>query len=180
MTTAHSSHHVSRWLEELLPGAQASRQINASLETNPGRIDGAYADLLSGYFSDPAEILARGGERADESARRCRIESLDIPFVSFCAHHFLPFFGTVDVAYTPGTHILGLGKIGRLVACRARRLQLQEYLVQEIAEDVMHHGGARGAKVTASARHVCICYRGPSTHGVVNRTVYVLGDVAEQ
>ena len=105
------------------------------------------------------------------------VETLDVPFMSFCAHHFLPFFGTIDVIYIPGALRLGLGKITRLVACRAQRLQVQETLVREIAQDLFEHGQATGAEVVATARHTCICYRGPGATPVTNRTTFTIGDL---
>ena len=34
-----------------------------------------------------------------------------IDFYSMCEHHFLPFFGTIDVAYIPNGKIVGFGDI---------------------------------------------------------------------
>jgi GTP cyclohydrolase I len=164
------------WLEKLLPGTDAALTVEQSIRDNPGRIDRGYAELLGGYLIDPADVLARGAV-SNEDRGEAEVESLDIPFMSFCAHHFLPFFGTIDIAYRPGALILGLGKISRLVACRSRRLQMQEILVREIAGDVMVHGRARGVRVIARARHTCVCYRGPTTPDVMNRVSYTLGEL---
>ncbi len=57
------------------------------------------------------------------------VEANEIAFHSICAHHFLPFFGQVDLVYVPGDRILGLGKLPRLVNAYARRFQIQEDLV---------------------------------------------------
>jgi GTP cyclohydrolase I len=170
--------HLVEWMRELLPESpEAADVISASVRDNPGRIDRAYADLLSGYGCDPAEIVRQQAQPVSLPGT-CVIESQDVPFISLCPHHCLPFIGTVDIVYQPGGLLLGLGKLARLVACRSRRFQLQETLSREIAQDIMEHGAARGVRVVATARHTCICYRGPDAVPVVNRTSYWLGDLA--
>lgn len=142
----------------------------------PGRIDAAYAELLGGYGMSPAEILTTAATVGPEGYSGV-VEVSAIPFASFCAHHFLPFVGTIDVSYVPGPRILGLGKIPRLVACRSRRFQLQEQLVREVATDMVDFGEVRAVEVTAVAIHVCICYRGPNMASVETRSVYSIGRV---
>ena len=40
---------------------------------------------------------------------------LNIPFTSFCEHHFVPIQGKANVAYIPNDLVIGLSKIHRLV-----------------------------------------------------------------
>jgi GTP cyclohydrolase I len=155
---------------------QVSKAIETSIAENPLRIDDAYAELLEGHRTDPSEILNVAHE-VEEGSHRGLVMTTDVPFVSFCAHHFLPFFGSVDVTYRPGRYILGLGKIPRLIRCRSRRFQLQEIMVREIAEDMVAYGEVVGVSVTAKARHLCICYRGPDDAAVLNETSYALGQL---
>jgi len=142
------------------------------------RIALAYRELLKGYEIDPSKILnttrmLREGERPGE------VEVREIGFHSICAHHFLPFFGQVDLAYVPGDRILGLGKLPRLVDAYARRFQIQEDLVREVAHAMMDHGHAQGVRVRARARHLCMCSRGPSSPTSVTDTEYALGCMEE-
>jgi GTP cyclohydrolase I len=170
--------HIRAWFGELFPEQpEIVEAVDASLRENPHRIDGAYAELLEGYRLDPADILNVALE-VDDGSHRGVVRTTDVPFVSFCAHHFLPFFGTIDLTYRPGRYILGLGKIPRLIRCRSRRFQLQEVLVRELAEDLVTFGGARGVQVSARARHLCICYRGPDEPGTANETTYEIGSLA--
>ena len=141
------------------------------------RIARAYKELLSGYKLDPTTILKTTRMLAgDEAPGLVTIGS--ISFYSLCAHHFLPFFGKVDVAYVPGDRILGLGKFPRLVDAYARRFTIQEDLVRHVAREIMSSGHARGARVTSVARHMCMCSRGPSDDTVETRTEIAYGCLA--
>ena len=100
------------------------------------RIARAYRELLAGYEIDTSAILKttrmlRPGEHPG------LVNVRDIGYHSICAHHFLPFFGSVDLAYEPGDRILGLGKLPRLVDAYARRFQIQEDLVRDVAYAMM-------------------------------------------
>eukprot|EP00048_Salpingoeca_helianthica_P020515 m.6976 g.6976 ORF g.6976 m.6976 type:complete len:205 (-) comp4911_c0_seq1:22-636(-) len=84
----------------------------------------------------------------------------DIDFFSLCEHHMLPFHGKIHVAYLPGTHIVGLSKVGRLVETVARRLQVQERLTQQVADAMAEVLQPRGVLVLAEAKHMCMSMRG--------------------
>jgi GTP cyclohydrolase I len=107
------------------------------------------------------------------------VEVKDISFHSLCAHHFLPFFGHVDIRYVPGDRILGLGKLPRLVDAYARRFQIQEDLVRDVAHEMMASGHARGVAVRSRAQHLCMCSRGPSNPSAITHTEFSLGSLAE-
>jgi GTP cyclohydrolase I len=142
------------------------------------RIARAFKELLAGYQIEPATIL-KTTRMLEPGERPGRVEVRDIPFHSICAHHFLPFFGSVDLCYEPGDRILGLGKLPRLVDCLARRFQIQEDLVRQVAHEMMESGHARGVRVRSAAQHLCMCSRGPASHGALTHTEYALGTLAE-
>jgi GTP cyclohydrolase IA len=138
------------------------------------RIARAYKELLSGYSVDPGAILKTTRKLAsDEAPGLVCVDA--ISFYSLCAHHFLPFFGKVSVIYVPGDRILGLGKFPRLVQAFARRFTIQEDLVRDVAREVMATGHARGVRVVAVAKHLCMCSRGPLDGGAETRTEIELG-----
>ena len=140
------------------------------------RIARAFRELLSGYESDPAGVLKTTRTLAP-GERPGFVEVREIAFYSICAHHFLPFFGEVDVAYVPGDRILGLGKLPRLVDALARRFQIQEDLVRDVARALMHFGHARGVRVRARAQHLCMCSRGPASQTSITHTEFSLGSM---
>ena len=75
----------------------------------------------------------------------------DIDVFSTCEHHVLPFFGRVHIAYLPQGQVVGLSKLARVADCFAKRLQIQEALVQQIGQAVHEGVGARGVAVTLEA-----------------------------
>jgi GTP cyclohydrolase I len=147
-------------------------------EGSDDRIARAFKELLAGYELEPGAIL-KTTRMLEPGERPGRVEVKDIAFHSICAHHFLPFFGSVDLCYEPGDRILGLGKLPRLVDCFARRFQIQEDLVRQVAHEMMQSGRARGVRVRSRAQHLCMCSRGPSSSGAVTHTEFALGTLAE-
>ncbi|MEQ1501991.1 MAG: GTP cyclohydrolase I [Myxococcota bacterium] len=83
-----------------------------------------------------------------------------IPFHSLCAHHLLPFFGEVSVAYRPEGRLLGLGSVPRLVAHFARRTQIQERMAEQIADGLAGWAAPVALAVAVRARHLCVEMRG--------------------
>ncbi|MBU6153359.1 MAG: GTP cyclohydrolase I [Bdellovibrionales bacterium] len=138
------------------------------------RVVKAYRELLSGYEIDPSKIL-KITRKVALGERVSKVTIADITYYSMCAHHFLPFFGKIDIEYLPGDRILGLGKFPRLVQAYARRFQIQEDLVKEIAEEIMDSGHARAVRVVSDGRHLCMCSRGPSDGSAYTRTEYETG-----
>jgi GTP cyclohydrolase I len=90
-----------------------------------------------------------------------------LPFQSMCVHHLLPFFGTVDVAYVPGERIVGFGSIGRVIDHFARRPQMQERMVVQIAALLQEQLEPRGLLVRCRARQLCMELRGAKKRGAL-------------
>lgn len=174
---AETDSKLLEWIGAILRDQPvALAEFSATLDENPGRISRAYWNLLSGYSMDPHDILKVTIDVPD-SNHNGLVASKRIPFLSFCAHHFLPFFGCVDIVYEPGPFIIGIGKMPRLVDCRAKRFQLQEILVKQVAQDMSEHAKVKGVYVRSTARHTCVCYRGPEHSTTVNTTTYAMGSL---
>jgi GTP cyclohydrolase I len=136
------------------------------------RVVAAYSELLDGYKSDVNAIL---NDIARVSDYPGIVLEQGINFTSICYHHFLPFFGTIDVAYEPGEVITGLGRIVQLVQALAHRLQIQEFLVRDTAETLRERVGAKGVFVRSRAVHLCVHSRGPSDHTMETICTYGIG-----
>jgi GTP cyclohydrolase I len=122
----------------------------------PDRVARSLRELTDGYRQDPEQILSTTfAEACDEM-----VVVREIPFWSLCEHHLLPFHGTATVGYLPRGRIVGLSKIGRLVHCFARRLQVQEKMTQQIAQSIMDHLSPHGVGVVLKAQHQCMAMRG--------------------
>jgi GTP cyclohydrolase I len=137
--------------------AVGDRGWGKEIDATPERVAAAWSDeILSGYREDPAEILRPMREPAEGGIVVVR----DIEFLSVCVHHLLPFYGRAHVAYQPGSQLVGVSKLARLVDCRARRLQIQEVLTRQVVEDLMRHLEPAGAACVMEASHLCMMIRG--------------------
>lgn len=162
-----------RWVSSLLPGhPELAEEFAKSVAESPDRIADAYRELFAGYAMTAEAIVRPTVLLPDETEYKGAVVVRDVFFLSFCAHHFLPFFGQVDLAYEPGRMIVGLGKMPRLVDLRSRRLQIQEFLARDLVSDLMTVVGARGAFVEVTARHLCVCARGPAQQSSTTVTSY--------
>jgi len=127
------------------------------LVRTPERVARALRFLTRGYEQDPETII--NGALFNENYSEMIVVK-DIDFYSLCEHHILPFFGRAHVAYIPRGRIVGLSKIARLVEVYARRLQVQERLTTEIADNIERHLTPLGVAVVTEAEHLCMRMRG--------------------
>jgi GTP cyclohydrolase I len=127
------------------------------LRQTPERMAKALRYLTSGYRKNLSEVV-NGAIFAEKYDEMVLVKDIDI--FSLCEHHLLPFFGKCHVAYVPGTKILGLSKIVRLVEMYSRRLQVQERLTQQIAQTLRRAVEPRGVGVVIEAYHFCLMMRG--------------------
>lgn len=98
-----------------------------------------------------------------------------IPFVSMCEHHMLPFMGHAHVGYVPDDRIAGLSKFGRLVDHWSHRLQVQERLCSQVADDLVKRLSPRGVAVVMEATHSCMAIRGVKKPGALTTTAAMRG-----
>ncbi len=81
--------------------------------------------------------------------------SKGIPFTSYCEHHWMPFFGTVDIAYIPKGVVTGMSKLPQVVEKYAHRFQNQERMTEQIAEEIWQKVDSIGVMVISKAVHMC-------------------------
>jgi len=131
------------------------------LRNTPDRVSRMYAELLSGYSTDPDKIIngALFHINYDEM-----VLVRDIEFYSLCEHHMLPFLGRAHVAYLPKGKVIGLSKIPRIVDMYARRLQVQERMTRQIADFLQETLEPYGVAVVVEAMHLCSMMRGVKKH----------------
>ena len=138
------------------------------LRETPRRVAEAYRELLS-----PRPFNATtfpNDEDYDEL-----VVARDIPFHSLCEHHLLPFKGVAHVGYLPGSRIVGLSKLARVVELFARDLQVQERLTKQVAGWLERELQPKGVGVVLEAEHLCMSLRGVQADGTRTVTSAVHG-----
>lgn len=79
---------------------------------------------------------------------------------SLCEHHMLPFWCDISIGYIAEDKVIGLSKMGRIAKKHAHKLQVQERLVEQIAQDVIRIAGTKNVAVLAQGEHFCMTMRG--------------------
>lgn len=154
-----------------------NEEVNKKLLLSESRIRRSFDELFSGYALKAEDVLNETVKVKNYSGI---VEMRNISFYSYCEHHFIPFFGTCSVFYQPGEIITGLGKIVRLVRdVHSRRLQIQEIMTKDIAEDMMRVLNCKGVFVETTAKHLCICSRGPGDDTATTKVTYGLGTLED-
>ena len=166
---------VEELIRELLTeiGEDPDRQ---GLRKTPGRVAQSYEFLTSGYRIDAKEII---NDAVFDYETNNMIISRDIEVYSLCEHHMLPFFGRCHIGYIAKKQVLGLSKLARIVDLYARRLQIQERLTAQIAQEIMNATEAEGVGVVIECRHLCTMMRGVEKQNSVMTTSSVLGSFLE-
>ena len=130
----------------------------------PERIASAYKEIFSGYDSN-SELSVQFSEDSESVVIR------DIQFYSMCEHHMLPFFGKIQLAYSPNGRVFGISKLVRLVEKYSRRLQIQERMTKNIADELFSNG-VKGVAVIAQAEHLCMKMRGVRNNANVTTAAF--------
>lgn len=129
-------------------------------EETPFRVTKMMLELFEGLYKDTS-YLDNQMTLFSAPKKPNTVEIKGIPFYSVCEHHMLPFFGFVDITYTPKKFILGLSKFNRIVRYFSRKPQVQERLTQEIAEYIFNLLNPKDVKVVIrDCRHMCMEMRG--------------------
>jgi len=134
------------------------------LRETPARIAKAYKEIFEGYDSN-SELSVQFSEDSEV------VVAKDIQFYSMCEHHMLPFFGKIQIAYAPNGRVFGISKLVRLVEKYSKRLQIQERLTKNIADE-LHSHGVKGVAVMAEAEHLCMKMRGVKNDARVSSSAF--------
>lgn len=90
---------------------------------------------------------------------------------SMCEHHLIPFWCDVAIGYITRGKVLGLSKFARIAHQFAHRLQLQEQLGHQIADEVSRITGTEDIAVVLKGEHLCMTSRGIRTPGIMTSSV---------
>ena len=142
------------------------------LKRTPSRVGRMYAELLSGYRSDPVALVNEAIFQVDYDDM---VIVRDIEFYSLCEHHMLPFLGRAHIAYVPKGKIIGLSKIPRILDMFSHRLQIQERMTHQVAEFINEILKPQGVGIVVEAMHLCSMMRGVKKHDARLTTSAMLG-----
>ena len=137
------------------------------LKETPERIGRMYEEICGGMDQDAGEHLSKVFSVDNNEM----VLEKDITFYSMCEHHLMPFYGKAHVAYIPDGKVVGLSKLARTVEVYARRLQIQERMTAQIADDIMKYLAPQGVMVMLEAEHMCMTMRGVQKPGTKTVTL---------
>lgn len=148
---------------EFLLGLGLDLDQDPELHRTPERFTELLRERFSGLHEDPPTMSTFALSSGDDPPGPVMLCAL--PFHSLCVHHLLPFFGTLDVAYLPGEKMVGFGSIGRVIEHFARRPQVQERMIAQIADYLQSSLQPRGLLIRLRARQLCMEMRGAEKTG---------------
>jgi GTP cyclohydrolase I len=166
---------ISQSMEKIIT-CLGEDSLREGLKETPKRYAKAMEFLTSGYSTNIHQIV--GNAIFKESSNEIVLVR-DIEFFSLCEHHLLPFHGRAHVAYIPNGRIIGLSKIPRIVDAYARRLQVQERLTSQVAQELMNILNPLGVAVIMEASHFCMMMRGVEKQKSFTVTSSMLGQFKE-
>ena len=143
-----------------------------ALRGTPGRMARAYAEFFS---PRPFDLTTFPNDEGYDELVLAR----SIPLRSVCEHHLLPFVGTAHVGYLPGSRILGLSKLARVVEFFACRPQVQERMTKQVADWLQQHLAPKGVGIVIQAEHSCMTLRGVQATGATTVTSTLLGTLRD-
>lgn len=155
--------HIESLIAELIRLLDPNGGDREGLADTPERVARAWQHWTRGYRQNAADIFKVFEDGAEDYDELVLVK--DIPVYSKCEHHLADIFGTAAVAYIPRGRVVGLSKLSRLVDMHARRLQVQERMTRDIADDLWKHLRPRGVGVIIRARHMCMESRGICQQG---------------
>lgn len=143
------------------------------LRETPKRFAKYYSQIMNGNFLDPKDCVT---EFDNDGGYDGAVVVKDLPFYTICEHHLAPFIGTWDVAYKPGSKIVGLSKLVRIARVFQKRPQVQERLTKQISDTINELLEPEWVVVRMNAEHFCMSTRGVRTPGAITETLSGYGD----
>lgn len=148
-------------------------------------------DLREGLKDTPRRVaemflneVCRDGDPLDKELSTLFVEEKiireaivvrDIPFLSWCEHHLIPYFGRAHIGYIPKNKVVGLSKLARLIQAAGRGFTIQERVTERVADALEAKLEPIGVVVMIEAVHTCMVVRGIKAFGSSTVTSAVRG-----
>ncbi|CAJ1949555.1 unnamed protein product [Sphenostylis stenocarpa] len=186
------SNNVSLKNEEIKPTmVTAVASILKSLGEDPTRKElegtpGRYTKWLMNFQCSSIDMRQNGSlwsgiydalDPNEEEGFNVKLHSeLNLPLLSQCEHHLLPFHGVAHIGYfiSKGFHPIGKSFVQSIVHFYGFKLQVQERLTKQIAETISSLVG-KNVIVVVEASHTCMISRGIEKFGSNTATIAALG-----
>lgn len=165
---------VKKLTESFLKEVNSNNTLNKDIiKETPERVAKGWLEMLSGYNTNEKDLY-----KLFKVKNKNLVIIKNIEFASVCEHHLLPFSGVINIGYIPEDKVLGLSKFARIVDCFARRLQLQEKLVKDIADSIILNMQVKHLFIIAKATHSCMSCRGVNQKNSSTTTFFSSGKFA--
>jgi GTP cyclohydrolase IA len=149
---------------------------NDHIAETPVRVVKAYKEAFRGVNIDIVDYLSKSFIVEDVKSLGMIIVK-DIPIVSLCMHHLLPFVGKAYFGYIPSfDKVIGISKIPRFIDALAGRPQIQEKLSADIVNSFYKIVRPYGCGVVIEAQHMCMSLRGVKATTASLRTISLKGN----
>jgi GTP cyclohydrolase I len=129
-------------------------------------------ELMSGRYEKKPAVTSFPNEGPDRFEGMLVVKA---EIKSMCSHHHQPVRGTCYIGLIPTGYVIGLSKYVRIAQWCARRGQLQEDLVNQIAREIMVATDTENVAVYINATHGCMENRGVEVHSSTTQTAVVHG-----
>jgi GTP cyclohydrolase I len=176
--TGFSSGKMERGIQMFIEGLNLDIE-DQHLKDTPQRVVKAWINEFgSGYTYGEDKIKSLLSVEFSEEYDEMVVVK-EVPFLSHCSHHLVPFSGIAKIGYVPNKKVVGLSKLARVLDAYALRLQVQERLTKQTAEAIFKYLEPLGVGVVLEASHYCMCYRGVKKPGSKMVTSCLLGSMRE-
>lgn len=161
---------IKQSVQTFLQAIEPSKLNDDIVFNTPERVAKSWLEMLGGYEIDDKTLY-----KTFPADNNNLVVVKNIEFTSICEHHLLPFSGVISMGYIPNGKVLGLSKFARIVNCFARRLQLQEKLVNDIAKSIQTNLEVKDLFIVAEAKHSCMACRGVNQRASSTLTFFASG-----
>lgn len=151
--TRHDIVRAQNYIRQFFQCFGYSEDEYPDMDETPKRIVEAYQQLL---FDEPWSLMWFDSQIQPIEQDLGIVCITNIPVVSLCRHHALPWTGTASIAYIPNERVVGLSKLALVVQSFARGLTVQEEVSVGVVDFIMKHLEPKGVSLQISAAHQCM------------------------
>lgn len=165
---------AERALGDLFDALAIDWRNDPNMQDTPQRVTKMYIEeIMKGRYTPPPKVTSFATDRSHNSL----LISGPWDIRSLCSHHLMLVSGVAIIGILPkeDSKLAGLSKYGRIVDWFSSRPQLQEGLVEDIADYLFDTIRPQGLGVYISAKHSCCSFRGIKSNSSMFTTTSLRG-----